>query len=97
MHKLLFATALAAAIVVPGALEAASAAAGGGFRKHHRWGDRDYEIVRWSYGDCKIWYDDGGPPWGTPPKDWVVLADGLRTYDAAWRALVRLRGLRKCS
>jgi hypothetical protein len=26
-----------------------------------------------------------------------VLADGLRTYDAAWRALVLLRGLRKCS
>ena len=96
MHKLFFATALAAAIIVPDALYSAAAAADG-FRRHHRWGDRDYEIVRWSYGDCKIWYDDGGPPWGRPPKDWVVLADGLRTYDAAWRALVRLRGLRKCS
>ena len=50
--------------------------------------------VRWSYGDCKIWHDDNGPPWGT---DWVVLADGLRTYDGAWRALVRLQGRRMCT
>ena len=44
MHKLFFATALAAAIVVPDALSSAAAAADG-FRKHHRWGDRDYASV----------------------------------------------------
>src|SRR5262245_64151201 len=33
--------------------------------KKHRWGDRDWEIIRWSYGDCKIWRDDAGPPTGT--------------------------------
>ena len=104
MHKLFAATALAAAVVIPGSLCSSSAVADGGYhrhhrhhhhwRAHHRWGDGDYEIIRWSYGDCKIWHDDGGPPWGT---DWVVLADGLRTYDDAWRALVRLQGLRMCT
>jgi hypothetical protein len=39
------------------------------------WGDRDFEIIRWSYGDCKIWFDDNGPlgRWmdcfGGPPAD----------------------------
>jgi len=104
MHRLVLATALAAAVFIPGSLCSSSAVADGGYhrhhrhhhhwRAHHRWGDGDYEIIRWSYGDCKIWHDDGGPPWGT---DWVVLADGLRTYDDAWRALVRLQGLRMCT
>lgn len=40
------------------------------------------------------WHDDNGPPWGT---DWVVLADGLRTYEEGWRALVWLQGKRMCS
>ena len=25
----------------------------------------DYDIVRWSYGDCKIWYIAGPGPSGT--------------------------------
>jgi hypothetical protein len=28
---------------------------------------------------------------------WVVLADGLRTWDDALREVTRLRGLRKCA
>jgi hypothetical protein len=90
MHKMVRATALAAAIFVPGSWYSVAAHPG----HHHSWGDRDYEIVRWSYGDCKIWYDDGGPPVGT---GWVVLADGLRSWDAALRELDRLRALRKCA
>jgi hypothetical protein len=92
MHKMVLATALAAAILVPGSWNSSLVAAHPGH--HHQWGDRDYEIVRWSYGDCKIWYDDGGPPVGT---GWVVLADGLRSWDAALRELDRLRALRKCA
>jgi hypothetical protein len=92
MHKMVLATALAAAILVPGSWCSSPVAAHPGH--HHTWGDRDYEIVRWSYGDCKIWHDDGGPPVGT---GWVVLADGLRSWDAALRELDRLRALRKCA
>ena len=90
MHKRVLATAMAAAIFVPGAWYSVAAHPG----HHHKWGDRDYEIVRWSYGDCKIWRDDAGPPTGT---GWVVLADGLRTWDDALREVARLRGLRKCT
>jgi hypothetical protein len=91
MDKKALATALAAAIFVPASWNSVAVATHGG---HHKWGDRDYEIVRWSYGDCKIWRDDGGPPTGT---GWTVLADGLRTWDEALREVTRLRGLRKCA
>jgi hypothetical protein len=99
MHKLFFAAALSGATLISGLLYSSSAMAQAGvqrqFRPHHvRWGDRDFEIIRWSYGDCKIWHDDGGPPAGT---GWVVLADGLRTRDEAWRVLVQLQRLRRCS
>jgi hypothetical protein len=63
----------------------------------HKWGDRDWEIIRWSYGDCKIWRDDSGPPTGTCGKDWVVLAEGLRTWDAGWARLQRLRAKKLCT
>ena len=61
---------------------------------HHVWGDGDYEIVRWSNGDCKIWHDDDGPPLGT---DWVVLRDNLPTWDAAWAKLGQLQQRHKCT
>jgi hypothetical protein len=102
MLKLVLGAALAAAIVIPGSLYSSPAVADGGYRKHHRhhvhhrWGDRDWEIIRWSNGDCKIWFDDNGPPWGVEGRDWTVLAANLRSYDEAWRALVRLQGLRMC-
>ena len=65
--------------------------------RHHRWGDNDWEIIRWSYGDCKIWHDDNGPPWGTWGVDYVVLAEGLPTWDAAWARLLWLKGRGKCA
>jgi hypothetical protein len=93
MVKLVLGAALAAAIVIPGALYSSSA---DGAARKHRWGDRDWEIIRWSNGDCKIWFDDSGPPWGAEGRDWTVAAANLRSYDEAWRALVRLQGLRRC-
>jgi hypothetical protein len=33
---------------------------------------------------------------GVEGRDWTVAAAGLRSYDQAWRALVRLQGLRRC-
>jgi hypothetical protein len=42
----------------------------------------DYSIVRWTWGDCKIWQDNGPPttPWG---DGWAILADTIATYDEA--------------
>jgi hypothetical protein len=94
MHKLALAAALAAAVLIPGPSVWGSARAHGYHHHHHHhhwghyhhtWGDGDYELVRWSNGDCKIWHDDSGPPVGT---DWVVLEEEFRTWDAAWRHLV---------
>jgi hypothetical protein len=97
MQKLALAAALAAAVAIPTALTSGAAQAGGGYRHHWRpvvWGDGDYTIVRWANGDCKIWHDDNGPPWGT---DWVVLADGYRTWDAAWAGLGYMRQYGRCA
>jgi hypothetical protein len=99
MHKLTLAVALAAAIVIPSSWYSSSALADGGYHHHwrhhhHVWGDGDYEIIRWSNGDCKIWHDDDGPPWGT---DWVVLADNFPTWDVAWSALGWLQQRHRCT
>ena len=90
MQKLALVMAVAAAIVIPSSLSSSSAQAG----HQLRWGDRDYEIIRWSYGDCKIWFDDNGPPWG---DGWKVLKDRLPTWDAAWAKLLRLKARGKCT
>jgi hypothetical protein len=89
MQKLALVSAVAAAIVVPMALSSTSAQ---GARLV--WGDRDFEIIRWSYGDCKIWFDDNGPPSGV---GWTVLADRLPTWDAAWARLRWLQARGKCA
>jgi hypothetical protein len=96
MQKLALAAALAAVVAIPAALTSGTAQAGGGYHRHWRvvWGDGDYTIVRWANGDCKIWHDDNGPPWGT---DWVVLADGYRTWDAAWAGLGYMRQYGRCA
>ncbi len=45
----------------------------------------DYTLVRWAWGDCKIWSNNpNNPPWG---DGWSVLAWGIPTYDMAWRVL----------
>src|ERR1700704_5119586 len=96
MQKLTLAMALAAAVVIPRSLGLSSALAHGGYHRHHhhQWGDGDYEIIRWSNGDCKIWHDDDGPPWGT---DWVVLRDNLPSWDAAWATLGWLQERHRCA
>ncbi len=96
MNKLALATALAAAILIPGSWYSSPAQAHRGAHPHPHpvWGDGDWEIVRWSYGDCKIWHDDNGPPAGT---DWVVAAGGFKTWDAAWAALGKLQAMKKCA
>jgi len=98
MQKLALAAAFAAAVVIPTALTSGAAQAGGGYHhwRHHHvvWGDGDYTIVRWANGDCKIWHDDNGPPWGT---DWIALADGFRTWDAAWAGLGWMQRHGRCA
>jgi hypothetical protein len=44
----------------------------------------DYNLVRWAWGDCKIWVNDGNVPWG---DGWIVLAWNIPTYDLAWEVL----------
>jgi hypothetical protein len=96
MHKLAFAAALAAAILIPGSWYSSPAQAHRGAHPHPHpvWGDNDWEIIRWSYGDCKIWRDDNGPPVGT---DWMVVAGGFKTWDIAWAALGKLQAMKKCA
>jgi hypothetical protein len=102
MQKLALALAVAAAIAIPSSLVSSSARADGYWRHHHHhhwrhhqvWGDGDYEIIRWANGDCKIWHDDDGPPWGT---DWVVLRGNLPSWDAAWGTLGWLQSHGRCA
>jgi len=97
MRKLALTVALAAAVVIPSSWNSRPALAGGGYhhnwRHHHVWGDGDWEIIRWANGDCKIWHDDNGPPWGT---DWVVMADNFRSWDAAWNGLLWFKSRGRC-
>ena len=45
----------------------------------------DYNLVRWSSGDCQIWNNDNNRmPWG---DGWVLLAWNMPSYDVAWQAL----------
>jgi hypothetical protein len=103
MQKLALALAVAAAIAIPSSLVSSSARADGYWRHHHHhhywrhhhvWGDGDWEIIRWANGDCKIWHDDDGPPWGA---DWVVLRDNLPSWDAAWGTLGWLQSHGRCA
>jgi hypothetical protein len=64
------------------------------YHHHWRWGDNDWAIVRWASGDCKIWHDDGAPPWG---DDWRLLADGMGTPHAAWHRLRHLQRHGRCA
>ena len=55
----------------------------------------DYDIVRWSYGDCKIWYIAGPGPSGT---GWRVLnRRPIRTWEGAWARLGGYQKLRWCA
>jgi hypothetical protein len=105
MQKLALALAVAAAVAIPGSLVSSPARADGyGYHHHHHhhwrhhhvhvWGDGDYEIIRWANGDCKIWHDDDGPPWG---DGWVVVRENFPTWDAAWWKLGRLQRHGRCA
>ena len=54
----------------------------------------DYSIVRWTSGDCKIWYDAGA---STVPEGsgWAIVATNLASYAVAKAMLEDLyrRGL----
>jgi hypothetical protein len=95
MRKLALTVALAAAVVIPSSWNSRPALAGGYHHhwRHHVWGDGDWEIIRWANGDCKIWHDDNGPPWGA---DWVVMADNFRSWDAAWNGLLWFKSRGRC-
>jgi hypothetical protein len=94
MQKLAPTVAVAAAIAIPSSLFSNAANAHGYRYHHHVWGDGDWEIIRWANGDCKIWHDDNGPPWGA---DWVVLRDNLPSWNAARGMLGRLQSRGRCA
>jgi hypothetical protein len=49
-------------------------------------------VVRWAYGDCKIWRNDVNGPWG---PGWKAVAFA-RTYPEAWSKMMALHGRRVC-
>src|SRR5262249_9052931 len=48
-------------------------------------------VLRWSYGDCKIWRNDTGPWY----PGWQALAYA-NTYPEAWAKMQTLYGRRWC-
>jgi hypothetical protein len=48
-------------------------------------------VVRWSYGDCKIWRNDTGPWY----PGWQAVAYA-NTYPEAWAKMQALYGRRWC-
>jgi len=100
MHKLALAAVLAAAALIAGPSLVSSAYADGyrhhrqHWRYYHRWGNNDYDIVRWANGDCKIWHDNNGPPVGS---DWVVMAEDFPTWAAALDELRWLQSRGRCT
>jgi hypothetical protein len=49
-------------------------------------------VVRWAYGDCKIWRNDINGPWG---PGWQPVAYA-NTYPEAWAKMQALYGRRWC-
>src|SRR5260370_29346249 len=49
-------------------------------------------VVRWGYGDCKIWRNDINGPWG---PGWRAVAYA-NSYPEAWAKLQALYGRRWC-
>jgi len=48
-------------------------------------------VVRWAYGDCKIWRNDSGPWY----PGWQAVAYA-NTYPEAWAKMQALYGRRWC-
>src|SRR5262249_54357057 len=49
-------------------------------------------VVRWAYGDCKIWRNDVNGPWG---PGWRAVAYA-NTYPEAWAKMQALYARRWC-
>jgi hypothetical protein len=90
MRKLVLAAILAAASLSSGIWVTQAAAYDWRF---HPWGTGHFDIIRWSNGDCKIWFDDAAPPVG----DWVGLWRLIPTYDRALYRLGQLQALNRCN
>jgi hypothetical protein len=105
MLKLAMTAAAAVAILFSGVTKQASADEWRhhGYHHHHwhhhhhfvyHWGSGGYLIIRWVYGDCKIWQDLGNAPVGT---DWVILRAYLPTPAAAWHSLLWFKARGMCT
>jgi hypothetical protein len=58
----------------------------------------DFSLVRWSWGDCRIW--NNGPrnsPAGVRGRDWVVLVPHIPSVQQAWGALNKAAQKRQCA
>lgn len=65
------------------------------YRHHvHVWGTGWWDVIRWANGDCKIWHNDSGPPFG---DGWVLVWDDVPTIDDAWVRLHRLQDRGVCT
>ena len=53
----------------------------------------DWRIVQWFYGDCKIWFDKGIPPFG---GGWRSLTGAIPDYGTARHVLQRFYDRRVC-
>jgi len=53
----------------------------------------DWRIVQWFYGDCKIWFDKGIPPFG---GGWRSLTGPIPDYGTARHVLQRFYDRRVC-
>lgn len=55
----------------------------------------DFSIIRWSWGDCKIWHNSDFLP-APLGGGWMTLVNDLPTYDIAWRALQEMYRQGEC-
>jgi len=53
----------------------------------------DWRIIQWFYGDCKIWFDKGIPPFG---GGWRTLSGPIPDYGTAYHVLQGFYDRRVC-
>jgi hypothetical protein len=53
----------------------------------------DFAVVQYQNGDCQIWWDSAGDPWGA---GWRKIAVALPTWDSAAYALDSARAESVC-
>ena len=52
----------------------------------------EFVVIRWAWGDCRIWHNVGNAPLG---GGWKAVAFA-RTYPEAWGKMTALYGRRVC-